>query len=89
MTKTAVHHKGGKHHNMTRQAHNKDTHKYEKQAMRTAANKAKHVKKAKEAKDAADKRFIARHPTLDFTVQLCVICPTKPSDGGECVSPGR
>lgn len=51
--KQAVH-AGGHHHNMIRSAKNKDTHKYEKQAVRTAINKDEHKKKAKELKDAAN-----------------------------------
>lgn len=46
-----VHQRGGHHHNMIRAAHNDDTHKYEKQAIRTMINKDRHKKKAKEAKD--------------------------------------
>jgi uncharacterized protein YaiL (DUF2058 family) len=54
MTKLVSHHKGGKHHNMTRSSHNDDTKKYEKQAIRTDRNKARHIEKAKKLKAKAD-----------------------------------
>lgn len=46
----------GRQHNLIRAAHNKDTHKYEKQKYRTARNKARHIKKAEDLKAAADLR---------------------------------
>ncbi len=56
MPKVATHHKGGRHHNLIRSAHNDDTHKYEKQRVRTAQNKAKHIARAKQLKALADTR---------------------------------
>lgn len=56
MAKLATHHKGGKHHNLTRSGHYDDTKKYERQRVRTSENKAKNIKKAKLLKAAADKR---------------------------------
>lgn len=60
MKKPEAHHKGGKHHNLTRSAKHGvgagGNHKYEKQAVRTAINKDRHKKKAKDLKDAAEKR---------------------------------
>lgn len=57
--KVQPHHAGGKHHNLTRSEKHSSrpggNHKYEKQAVRTAANKAKHIKKAMGLKDAAEK----------------------------------
>ncbi len=58
MPKVATHHKGGRHHNLIRSAHNDDTHKYEKQRVRTAQNKAKHIARAKQLKALADTRKV-------------------------------
>ncbi len=38
-----VHRRGGKHHNLIRAKHYDETKKYERQRVRTAANKAKHI----------------------------------------------
>jgi hypothetical protein len=45
--KLQIHRQGGHQHNLIRSAHNRDTHKYEKQRVRTTANKARHIAKAK------------------------------------------
>jgi hypothetical protein len=47
--------------------HNSETHKYTKQAGRTANNKARNIAKAKKLKAAADARKAARIP-VDFAV---------------------
>ncbi len=50
----------GRHHNLVRSAKNKNTHKYVKQAVHTALNKAKHARKALLLKKAADAKTAAR-----------------------------
>lgn len=47
--------KRGKRHNLRRASHYDDTKKYEKQRVRTAENKARHIKKALALKVAAEK----------------------------------
>ncbi len=39
-----IHRRGGKQHNLLRAAHYDKTHKYERQRVRTAANKARRLK---------------------------------------------
>jgi uncharacterized protein (UPF0332 family) len=50
----------GRHHNLIRSAKNKDTHKYAKQAVHTAMNKARHARKALLLKKRADAKTEAR-----------------------------
>ncbi len=53
---TAIKKQKGSKHKQLRASHFKDTHKYEKQRIRTAWNKARRIKKAEKLKAAASEK---------------------------------